>query len=534
MNLKRSPYVKPLLLSLLYAAVLTVSESVYRRLFQIPDLEKLPETLLIVWLFVLLFVFAKTRLMRGIIAGFFLLSVLANNVHYAIYQSWITGMNYYLMFAEFREVGMAGGSMVNMLWLPVVWALAEAAVLVSIRFWLPETRTRYAVADGLFAVLILFIIVRSFSTSHGQGIAPDSGYSRLKAHYFSFGYFVGRITPYQWFDLSKVPAYETAEPKMAGRPKVRNIILIMGESESAANVQFFGYPRETTPFFKELAEQQPQTVIRPIYSAGKMTFISLPMFFNAIARPNGFVQINKGSSNLFRLAQEQGFQTAFHSSQPESEMELVNLVGRKWMDTVTYPTDVGRAKNQGMDDMLLLSYLQRSDLSSGSRFIVLNQRGSHIPYAQYLPEQNRFFKNGTPLDNYDSTIRHTDEFIRQVFTHLSQQPQQDWLLIYTSDHGQYVTDKVFNQGTNEAAQYTVPLMIYSPDAAVQQRARDVFLSCGHQFHQQLSLFLLEMMGYDRQPETGCSSGTVTNNMLTGEIGWIEIDETGKRQEVMPK
>lgn len=516
-----------------YALFLTGSEFAYRHIFELPELEKWGETFAIMLLFLALLFFSRTRISRAVIVVFFFASMLSNNIHYAVYQSWITGMNYYLMFAEMREVSAAGSSMMMKLLPHIAWAVVETAFFASILFLKGMKRSKRPIADGIFMVLILFIIVRSFSTGHSQGVSPDSGYSRLKAHYFSFGYFIGRILPYQWFNLSKVPAYTSSEPQKVSPPKIRNIILIMGESESAKHIQYFGYPRDTSPFFNQLVQAQPQAIIRPMYSAGKMTFVSLPMFFNAIPRPNGFVQINQGTSNIFRLAQQQGFETHFHSAQPETEMELMNLIGKKYLSQLTYPTELGYDKKTGMNDNLLLPYLQKTDLSQGNKLIVLHQRGSHMPYAHYLSEQEKFFKNNDNLDKYDSTVRHTNLFIQKVYEHLQQQAQQDWLLIYTSDHGQYVTDKIANQGTNDEAAYSVPLLIYTPNAALQQQARDVFTSCDHLFHQQLSEFMLQTLGYAVQPATACVSGVVTNNSLTGDVGWIEIDAQNNKQEKLP-
>lgn len=525
----------------LYTLILVFSEVAYRSVFDVPKLENLKDTFLIIGLFVTLFCCSKWRWSRYCIVLFFFLSVLINNVHYAIYHGWITGMNYYLMFAEMREVSTAGKGMIGHLLPQISWAVVDGLIFVSSGYWFQRWRNnssacawKYPIADTLFFIAILFIIIRSFSTVHGQGVAPDSGYSRIKANYFSFGYFIGRILPYQLFDLSKVPAYSSQEPAVKNPPKIRNIILIMGESESAMHLQTFGYHRETSPFFNSLAKTQSQAVIKPIYSAGKLTFISLPMLFNAIPRPNGFRQINEGTTNLFRLAQKQGFWTQFHTAQPESEMELMNLIGVKWLNQVSYPTELGYSKEVGMNDNLLFPYLEQTDLTQGSKLIVLHQRGSHMPYAHYLSDAEKYFKDGSNLDNYDSTIRHTDLFIQKVYEYLQKQPQPDWLLIYTSDHGQYVTANIANQGTNVEDAYVVPLMIYTPNASLQQAAREQFLSCPHRFHQQLAEFMLYSMGYDVPLATSCVAGVVTNNSLTGDIGWIEIDKNNVEQEVLPK
>lgn len=87
---------------------------------------------------------------------------------------------------------------------------------------------------------MLMIFVRSFDTKQEHGISPKPTYSRIKANYFSFGYFVGRVLPYQLFDLSKIPVFKQPAPSKIGQGSIQNIVLIMGESESAAHLKLFG------------------------------------------------------------------------------------------------------------------------------------------------------------------------------------------------------------------------------------------------------------------------------------------------------
>lgn len=515
-----------------YTAVLTVSEILYRHLFGIPPVERIWQTAAFAFLFVVLFGFARYRAVKVLIAVLFALSLIANNIHYAIYQSWINGINYYLMLVESREVWSAGVSMAGRWIVPLLYALAETAFFLSLCRFL-RTTPKFRTADFIFVSLILFIIIRSFSTTHDQGTSPDNGYSRLKSHYYSFGYFIGRVLPSEILDLHQAAPYRAEAPVVQGAPPIRNIILIMGESESANHVSYFGYQRETTPFFKELSQQYPGALIKPTYSAGVMTAVSLPLFFNAVPYPNGVLHINQGISNMFRLAKEQGFDTQFHSSQPETEMEIINLIGRKWIDTVSYPTDFGYRKTEAMPDTKLLPLLEKIDLENGRHFIVLHQRGSHVPYASQLSPDEIRFPSGSPLDNYDSTIYANDLFIKEVFHYLGSLKHQDWLLIYTSDHGQNVNDDTFYQGKMEESGYLVPTLLYSPQQNIRQEMQTLFKGCDRLFHQQVSAFIIRNFGYDFS-DSGCKEGVVTYNLLSGDAGWRRIHADGSVENVRPK
>ncbi|HGM3029947.1 TPA: phosphoethanolamine transferase, partial [Neisseria gonorrhoeae] len=97
---------------------------------------------------------------------------------------------------------------------------------------------------------------------------------------------------------------------------------------------------------------------------------------------------------------------------------------------------------------------------------------------------------------------------------------------------QYVRQDIYNQGTVQPDSYIVPLVLYSPDKAVQQAANQAFAPCEIAFHQQLSTFLIHTLGYD-MPVSGCREGSVTGNLITGDAGSLNI-RNGKAEYVYPQ
>ena len=525
---------KSIFILFVYSALLTLSEYVYRILFHIPQLNisQVIETFALISAFAAAYLFARYRISRIAIFIFFATSMIINNIHYTVYQSWITGINYWLMFKEITEVGSAGASMFNLVWLPALWALAESALFFSMSKFAPLPQKRAPIADFIFFAALVFIAARSFKTTQEHGISPKHTYSRVKANYFSFGYFIGRILPYQIFHLSKVPVYRHAAPVKAHNPNSpQNIILIMGESESASHLKTFGYPRDTSPFIGSL-KNRPLAIVMPTYSAGMMTAISLPSFFNAIPHANGFEQISSGDTNMFRLAKEQGYQTYFYSAQASNEMAILNLIGKRWIDHLIQPTQLGYGSSQNMPDDKLLPLFQQINLQQGKHFIVLHQRASHIPYGSLLSAQDNVFGTKTVIDKYDNTIHKTDQFIQSVLTQLQQQPKNNWLFAYTSDHGQYVQLETYHQGTVHPDNYIVPLVLYSPHERTQLLMQQTFASCTTAFHQQLATVLINSMGYE-MPISGCIEGYVTGNLLTGDVGSLKIQHN-QVQFIYPK
>ena len=493
---------KSLFVLFLYSSLLTASEIAYRFVFGIETLPvaKMAETFALTFVIAALYLFARYKASRLLIALFFALSIIANNVHYAVYQSWMTGINYWLMLKEVTEVGSAGASMLDKLWLPALWGVLEVVLFCSLAKF--RRKTHFA-ADILFIAAMLLIFGRSFST-----------------------------LPYQLFDLSKIPVFKQPAPSKIGQGSVQNIILIMGESESAVHLKLFGYGRETSPFLTQLSQADFKPIVKQSYSAALMTAVSLPSFFNAIPHANGYEQISSGDTNMFRLAKEQGYETYFYSAQAENEMAILNLIGKKWIDHLIQPTQLGYGNSDNMPDEKLLPLFDKINLQQGKHFIVLHQRGSHVPYGALLQPQDKVFGEANIVDKYDNTIHKTDQMIQTVFEQLQKQPDGNWLFAYTSDHGQYVRQDTYNQGTVQPDSYLVPLVLYSPDKAVQQAANQAFAPCEIAFHQQLSTFLIHTLGYD-MPVSGCSEGSVTGNLITGDAGSLNIRD-GKAEYVYPQ
>ncbi|MEY6460078.1 sulfatase-like hydrolase/transferase [Neisseria gonorrhoeae] len=404
---------KSLFVLFLYSSLLTASEIAYRFVFGIETLPaaKMAETFALTFVIAALYLFARYKATRLLIAVFFAFSIIANNVHYAVYQSWMTGINYWLMLKEVTEVGSAGASMLDKLWLPALWGVAEVVLFCSLAKF--RRKTHFS-ADILFAFLMLMIFVRSFDTKQEHGISPKPTYSRIKANYFSFGY----------------------------------------------------------------------------------------------------------------------YETYFYSAQAENQMAILNLIGKKWIDHLIQPTQLGYGNGDNMPDEKLLPLFDKINLQQGRHFIVLHQRGSHAPYGALLQPQDKVFGEADIADKYDNTIHKTDQMIQTVFEQLQKQPDGNWLFAYTSDHGQYVRQDIYNQGTVQPDSYIVPLVLYSPDKAVQQAANQAFAPCEIAFHQQLSTFLIHTLGYD-MPVSGCREGSVTGNLITGDAGSLNI-RNGKAEYVYPQ
>lgn len=511
-----------------------LSEIFFRHIFNISDLGKISESYLILFLFVLIAYTSKLRLTKIIISILFCTGLIINNIHYEVYQSWINSVNYLLMFKEVTEVTHAGLDMLDKVFPTFIYATFETFIFLSIFFIKNKKKKTYFTLDFTFYALLSFMLIKAF-LSTSENITSNIEHARIKSNLYSITTLLGKVLPYELLGLSDIPKYTQATPKIISQPKVKNIILIIGESVSAKHVNYFGYPRETMPFLTELAINTPKNsshlLFKKTYSAGVLTAISVPALLNAIPYPNGIEQIMKGDTNIFHLARKQNYETFYYTSQPEQEMRLINLMGKNWMQHIIMPTQLGELISRGMNDHRLIPLFEKINLDEGNKFIVLHQRGSHSIYGEYLSESEKEFKKNNHLDNYDSTIHNTDQFIKKIYKILEKRNKDDYVLIYTSDHGQFVTETHYNQGTTEEEQYIVPTFIYSKSNKVVENLKEIE-QCNKLFHQQISTFIINTMGFD-MPISDCKKGVVYSSLLTGDSGYLEIEVPNKAILVHP-
>lgn len=563
-------YLKLFIMTAAASAMLVGSECLHRLYFDIVPLGRPWEEFLYLLTFTSILCFSRWAFTKVCAAFFLFLCLIVNPVHFEVYQSWINGINYYLALAEWSEVANTGVSMIPKLIPTILWGLVDLLIVVLLykysqkirqgksrwpilgssskalsnfapRELLSITQAKFLCKrlfstfeelplDVLFVLLIAIVSVRSFDTCQEHGISPKTSYGKVKSNYFSFGYFLGRVLPYKVFNLSKITDYRSLAPTRLSDPKIDHIIFIVGESESAAHVGAFGYERNTTPFFSEIKGRD-DFIVRPIHSAAFMTAVALPTLFNAIPQPNGMVQIMHGTTNLFRLAKDQGFQTYWFTAQARNEMNILNLIGGKWIDKITFPEAFGLSDRESMPDFNLLTQFDTVNFNTGRQFVILHQRGSHTPYGTLLSTEEVSVYGDSIVDHYDATILKTDKLIQTVYESIQKKGLKNWLLLYTSDHGAYVTNKTYNQGTVQRDSYTVPLFIASDNAEVMATYRKVFDNDLAAFHQQVSTSVIQLLGYDvkiSDPQTA----TVNGNILTGDAGWL-LYKDGTYQYVYP-
>ncbi|HHF1624812.1 TPA: phosphoethanolamine transferase, partial [Haemophilus influenzae] len=108
-----------------------------------------------------MFVFSKYRITKILVSALFAISVVVNNVHYAVYQSWIGPVSYSLAFKEINEITNAGLTMIDKFIYPLLFGLFEVAVFLSLSFIKRKIYKFSWIFDFIFYAAMMYVFVRA-------------------------------------------------------------------------------------------------------------------------------------------------------------------------------------------------------------------------------------------------------------------------------------------------------------------------------------------------------------------------------------
>ncbi|ASG84178.1 phosphoethanolamine transferase [Salmonella enterica] len=198
-------------------------------------------------------------------------------------------------------------------------------------------------------------------------------------------------------------------------------VLIIGESERTANMQIYGYGRETTPQLD--AERHNLLLFRHAVSAAPVTIMAVPLALTADTPEHH--SIDNYRDNIIAVANQAGFRTFWFSRQGSSgaHNNIITAIAsgahqKQWVNT-------------GYDDALLPLFRQALR-DPGKKLIVLHLYGSHENACDRYPASAAVFTGGSPADDcYDNSVRFTDSLLGQVFSALQNTRAS---VLYFSDH----------------------------------------------------------------------------------------------------
>ena len=246
-----------------------------------------------------------------------------------------------------------------------------------------------------------------------------------------------------------------------------SVLLIMGESLNPSHMGVLGYGRDTTPQLAALLQKYGGGEGK-IISAGVSTRVSIPTFLNVLREPGNQMALRASPVNLFRIAKNRGFQTAFLSVQDMGGISSV--VGKEsiddWVDALDHPTGA-------VPDNALVERLSHSKIDWDKPFfMVLNTRSTHLPYRSDFPEQFAHFSRGKTdsiaaqhVNEYDDAMLWFDQKVSDAIKYVFSASKRPVIVVLVSDHGEMVDDDGGRFGHNVLfpSVYVTPYIWMSSD-----------------------------------------------------------------------
>lgn len=254
-------------------------------------------------------------------------------------------------------------------------------------------------------------------------------------------------------------------------PKVKTVVLVIGESSNRWDWSLYGYPRKTTPGLDAL---RPELVVfRDAISSYGNTIVELT---RALTPAHvGDDEAWRTAPGVPALAKAAGYKLFWLTNQSTAYTNIL-FGGEADVFQLVYRGRVGR-HDRSLDGQLLPPFEAALADPAPRKLIVLHCLGSHEDYAlRYPPEFDVFGHRPDAVsdslsarwwwvrqarDAYDNSILYTDHLLVSAINSLKR-VKGDATLFYFSDHGQDVGHLTASHGHQFWLEsgFTVPMILW--------------------------------------------------------------------------
>jgi len=286
-----------------------------------------------------------------------------------------------------------------------------------------------------------------------------------------------------------------------------NIVFVIDESIRGDHLGLNGYQRQTTPYLSELSKRGWLSNWGIGSSGGTCSEKSDSLLFTGMAPadlPDTNFEIRK-RPNLFQYAKAAGYRTIFLDGQKETYW-LGTSYDKQYLDDWEPASALQGAANVETDAVIARKIAAIVNGATGV-FVFVIKRGVHYPYSPNFPASAAEWQPSdlaeTEIDpgrkeelinTYDNALKYNlDSFFRALDV---EHWQNQTVLLYTSDHGQTLSEHGERHTHCGTAADTAPTEANVPIFLIQREALNVDTSY-RASHANLFATLLDLMSFPR-------------------------------------
>lgn len=440
---------------------------------------------------------SKNRVLGIVLVTLIVLGTGINVVFNQYFGRYLMPYDIAMFFTEIEDTTNGLLSGIAIFYKALLWYLILYVFGLVLVFYNRDQPQKY---HQIFLVLsLLFTLVFFIPVFKGKKFEVSLHYSVVRNSIGVYTHYLGNLFKKNPDDAGKnYTAYTTEKNDNAV-----NVIFIMGESSNLEHMSLYDYKKDTTPYLKSLAQNEPDK-FKHFYgiSRGFSTRIGVPLMLNVIQEPDNTKQLLSLDTNLFHLASQNNYSTYYLSNQKSGV--LASLINGTDIDQF-HDVNSKLIPQQDTTDMRLIQFLEQQSQAHDFNkpfFVVLHQRNHHFAYDENYPEKFNVDKGSHDekaklVDTYDNSMRFQDEFIRSLIETTKKITDKPTLIVYTSDHGElFGYDGLWGHGAPILQTASVPIFIYSINGAekiLQQQIQSNQCVLGNY---QLGKFVASALGWN--------------------------------------
>ena len=270
--------------------------------------------------------------------------------------------------------------------------------------------------------------------------------------------------------------YESTTKKnsnITAKTKIKNIIMIIGESLQRDYMQIYGYKLADTPNMQKLLETNHLIKFSDTISSSTYTNASLQRMLNFSNYESTLPWYD--SLNIIDMFKILGYKTSWISNQEgfNKTQNIANSVSKR-ADNVIYLKYGDKDSLEQVDEKLLPYISKVAKNSSEYNFYIIHLMGSHVRYDRRYPKEFIKFKqndiNITKLNekqnaqiaDYVNSVLYNDYIINEIYSIFK---DYESLIVYASDHGEtlYRHKDILEHGVLNRFTLEIPLIFIGSD-----------------------------------------------------------------------